>query len=85
MQWYGIWAIIPVGMIVYHSLKRLFQVRPLGPNQVLISTFLAIWAVVTGVEVVLEGPYMSAIVWSVMGLAWYFPQWHSVHKKEGAA
>lgn len=85
MQWYGIWAIIPVAMMVYHSLKHLFQVRPLGPNQVLISTFLAIWAVVTGVEVVLEGPYMSAIVWSLVGLAWYFPQWHSVHKKEGAA
>lgn len=81
MQWYGLWAIIPVGLVVYEGLKRLLGAKPWTWLQVLVASFLAVWAVVTGVEVVLEGPYMSAVVWSLIGLALYFPEYKTLINK----
>ena len=81
MQWYGIWAVIPVAVVVYQGSKGLLHSRPWTSVQVLVACFLAIWAVVTGVEVVLEGPYMSAIVWSLVGFGFYFPEWKALKKR----
>lgn len=76
LQWYGIWAIVGMAGIVCGGLRRIFGPRTTA--QMLVLCFLAMWAVVTGVEVVLEGPYMSSIIWCLIGFCYYYPEWQTM-------
>lgn len=67
VQWYGLWIIVPfysmLGKIVY-ALRR----EPVWSPALLATVGVCvIWAVNAGVEVVLEGPYMSSVVWTTVG------------------
>lgn len=74
IQWYGIWAFIPTMIIAVTAIRGLLSLAEQSPLAVVLLTSLTIWAVVTGVEVVWEGPYMSTIIWSLVGAAFFLSQ-----------
>jgi hypothetical protein len=78
LQWYGIWAIVGMAGIVGGGLRRILG--PRNTAQMLVLSFLAMWAVVTGVEVVLEGPYMSSVIWCLVGFCYYYPEWEPLQR-----
>lgn len=78
LQWYGIWAIVGMAGIVGGGLRRILG--PRNTAQMLVLSFLAMWAVVTGVEVVLEGPYMSSVIWCLIGFCYYYPEWEPIQR-----
>lgn len=68
LQWYGLWAFIPFWVLIVRvcaELQTNIREIPIALSGIAI---LAIWAINTGVEVVLEGPYMSAVIWSLVGV-----------------
>ncbi len=76
LQWYGIWAFIGMTGVVVGGIRCILGERTTA--QILVLTFLAMWCVVTGVEVVLEGPYMSAVIWCLIGFCYYYPDWQRI-------
>lgn len=72
VQWYGVWALGWVLLIGFRAVKPLVRLRALSPTAIVLTAWCVLWAVVTGVEVVLEGPYMSALIWSLIGACYYW-------------
>ncbi|NMP24788.1 O-antigen ligase family protein [Sulfobacillus harzensis] len=75
VQWWGLWPIVPLALLIVGSIKGLVVTNERGllrPMQVVALASLAMWAAVIFVEVVLEGPYMSAVVWSMIGLGYFY-------------
>ncbi len=83
LQWYGIWAVVGMAGIVIGGIRRVLGRRTMA--QMVVLSFLAMWAVVTGVEVVLEGPYMSAVIWCLIGFCYYYPEWTNIRADQGGA
>jgi hypothetical protein len=78
VQWWGIWPIVPLALIAIGSVKGFAMVDSRGylrPMQVVALSALAMWSAVILVEVVLEGPYMSVVVWSLVGLGYFYRDW----------
>ncbi len=72
LQWYGIWPIVPFLAIGGMALRRSLAGVGRDPISLVLIGCMSIWFVVIGVEVVLEGPYMSAVMWSMLGFAFFY-------------
>lgn len=69
LQWYGIWAALPFWWMVSTVIRRFLFNLAAAPVLLPVLAILSVWAINGAVEVMLEGPYMSALVWTLFGCA----------------
>lgn len=69
LQWYGLWAFVPFCWLVARIFKPLVADLRSDPVVLSMASVLLVWAINCGVEVVLEGPYMSAVIWTLVGFS----------------